>query len=161
MKPKIGHCIDCHDGSPKKPLTAKRCEFHYRKHRAEVCAAKAKNKAKRAKKAELTVFFASQLLETPNRCENCGADIQFWKRVNPRILVAHILPKREVGGFPQVSTHPLNRVFLCPDCHTNFDNKGEAFALTMPALPIIKERFNGFKNLLTISDLQRIPNYLK
>lgn len=161
MKPKKGHCIDCPDGSPEKYLTAKRCGFHYKKHRAAISAAKPKARAKVAKKAELNIFFASQILDIPAKCENCPNDIRYWRQINPRMLVAHILPKREVGGFPQVATHPLNRVFLCPDCHTNFDNKGEAFALTMPALPLIIERFNGFKNLLSISDLQRIPNYLK
>lgn len=161
MKAKKGICTDCGEGSKEKYLTAGRCEPHYKRHRAKVCAAKPKAKDKKIFKAELNVFFASQILEIPTKCENCPNDIRYWKQVDPRRLVAHILPKRPVGGFPTVAIHPKNRLFLCPDCHTNFDNKGEDFAVNMEALPIIIERFQEFKHLLTESEMQRIPSYLK
>lgn len=144
IKPKRGHCIDCPPDAPEKFLTAGRCEFHYRAHRNRVNAGKKHNVAKREKKQELNVFFASQILEIPACCEECGDDIRYWRDKNPRMLVAHILPKRKSGGFPSVATHPLNRVFLCPNCHTNMDNKGKDFVEKMKVYPIMIERLQSF-----------------
>lgn len=161
MTPKKGICKDCAPGTPPRYLTAGRCEFHYKKHRATVNAKKPHNKKTQSRKAELAVYFASQILEIPTCCENCGADIRYQKQINPRALVAHILPKRPNGGFPTVATHPKNRFFGCFDCHTNYDQKGAAFAATMPALPLIRARFNEFKSLLTEAEMQRVPDFLK
>ena len=41
IKQKIGSCSDCGDGKTK-PITAGRCQFHYKKYRAEVNAWKKK-----------------------------------------------------------------------------------------------------------------------
>ena len=121
------------------------------------------NVEKREYKKELNVFFASQILQIPATCENCKTDIRFWRNDKrfSRSLVAHILPKRKIGGFPSVGTHPKNRVFLCPTCHTDFDNKGAEYAEKMPVLNIMRERFNEFKDILTKSELERVPKYLK
>ena len=163
MKAKKGKCVDCPSGTPEKYLIAKRCEFHYKLHRNKVNAGKKHNVEKREYKKELNVFFASQILQIPATCENCKTDIRFWRNDKrfSRSLVAHILPKRKIGGFPSVGTHPKNRVFLCPTCHTDFDNKGAEYAEKMPALSIMRERFNEFKDVLTKSELERVPKYLK
>ena len=161
IKPKKGKCIDCPAGAPEKYLTAKRCEFHYRLHRNAVNANKKHNVSKKEFKADLNVFFASQTLQVPYKCEECGGDISYWKIKNPRMLIAHILPKRKNGGFPSVATHPRNRMFYCPDCHTYFDTKGASFAEQLKSLPVMRARFNEFKNELSEQDLQRVPNYLK
>lgn len=160
MKPKKGKCIDCPAGSAETYLTAGRCSRHYWLHRQKVNSGKKHNQEKKEAKKQLNVFFASQILEIPPTCENCGTDIRYQKKINARALVAHILPKRKTGGFPSVATHPKNRLFLCFDCHTNLDNKGSEFAEKMPALPLMRERFNGFKNLLTNEELQKVPEYL-
>ena len=162
IKPKRGHCIDCPPDAPEKFLTAGRCEFHYRAHRNRVNAGKKHNVAKREKKQELNVFFASQILEIPPCCEECTRDIRFYRASKnfARSLVAHILPKREKGGFPLVATHPLNRMFYCPDCHTNFDNKGIEHAMKLKSLPLMISRFNQFKSVLSPQDLERVPVYL-
>ena len=144
MKAKKGKCVDCPSGTPEKYLIAKRCEFHYKLHRNKVNAGKKHNVEKREYKKELNVFFASQILQIPPCCEECGDDIRYWREKNPRMLVAHILPKRPNGGFPSVATHPLNRVFLCPDCHTNMDLKGKDFVKKMKTYPLMVERLKTF-----------------
>ena len=162
IKPKRGHCIDCPPDAPEKFLTAGRCEFHYKVHRNQVNAGKKHNVAKREKKQELNVFFASQILDIPVCCEECTRDIRFYRASKnfARSLVAHILPKREKGGFPLVATHPLNRMFYCPDCHNDFDNKGIEHAMKMKSLPLMISRFNQFKDVLSPQDLERVPVYL-
>lgn len=161
MNYKVGKCIDCAPDAPAKPLIAKRCEFHYKIHRNKVNAGKKHNVEKKAFKKDLNVYFASQILQIPATCENCGCDIRWQREKHPRALVAHILPKRKQGGFPAVATHPKNRVFLCITCHTDFDNKGAEYAENMRCLPIMRQRFEEFKNCLTAHDLERVPNYLK
>ena len=162
IKPKFGACCDCPPDAPHKYLNAGRCDFHYKMHRFNVNKEKKHNKEKKAFKADLSVYFASQILEIPPKCENCKTDIS-WQRKShfARNLVAHILPKRKVGGFPTVATHPKNRVFLCGDCHSDYDNKGADFAPTMACFPLICERFLEFESLLTESDKQRLPFYFK
>ena len=49
IKPKTGICVDCESGIIV-PLIAKRCEFHYKKHRAEVNAEKNAGKEKKVQK---------------------------------------------------------------------------------------------------------------
>lgn len=161
MKTKIGKCIDCPDDAPEKPLIADRCGFHYWKHRSEINSKKSKAREKKEIRIERDIFFANQILQIPKCCEECECDLSYWKRAMPKAIIAHILPKRERGGFPSVATHPQNRMFYCPDCHTDFDNKGESHAQQMKSLLIMRERFNEFKNCLTESELERVPNYLK
>lgn len=159
MKAKKGKCVDCPSGTPEKYLIAKRCEFHYKLHRNKVNAGKKHNVEKREYKKELNVYFANQILITPKRCEECGADLSYWKNSMPRAIIAHILPKSK---FKSVATHPKNKMFFCPSpCHADFDNKGEDFAKTMKSLPLMRERFEEFKNLLTSQELARVPKYLK
>ena len=153
---KIGKCIDCAPDAPAKPLIAKRCEFHYKTHRNKVNAGKKHNVEKKAFKKDLNVYFASQILQIPATCENCGCDIRWQREKHPRMLVAHILPKRKSGGFPSVATHPLNRVFLCPDCHTQMDNKGEDFVKKMKIYPIMIERLKKFAHCIT--EKTELPN---
>lgn len=161
IKPKKGICVDCDPNSGEKYLTAGRCGFHYPIHRKKISVAKLAG-GKKIKADKLNIFFASQLLEAPDLCENeCGKSIVYFKNIRSRVIVAHILPKRENGGFPSVADHPKNRVFLCPDCHTNFDNLGSDFAKTMPALDLMRERFKEFSGVLTVSEFTRVPDYLK
>lgn len=48
IKQKVGKCLDCPSSSPEKPLIAKRCQTHYRSHRAKISQEK---KAKREETA--------------------------------------------------------------------------------------------------------------
>ena len=144
----------------------KKCQFHYWQQNAKDNAEKKKTNGKAAAKQknlkDLNVFFASQLLEVPEGCENCGDSLEYLKNSKMRkAIIAHILPKRPVGGFPNVSTHPKNKLFLCLDCHTDFDNKGADFATKMNCFDLMCERFMEFENLLSESDKQRLPFYFK
>lgn len=43
MKVKFGNCLDCPSGSAEKPLTAKRCNYHYWNYRASLKPVKIKD----------------------------------------------------------------------------------------------------------------------
>lgn len=165
IKPKRGCCPTCDNGKEIYTLGGF-CKDHYWENNAKKKKEKAKAKGtdadKKKKLKELNVFFASQLIQVPDECENCGESLAYLKRSSmKKAIIAHILPKREKYGFPEVATHPQNRLFLCGDCHTNFDNKGEDFAVNMKAFPLILERFKEFKHLISEANKQRLPSYLK
>lgn len=158
---KIGKCVNCGPSSADKPLIAGRCQLHYWQHRQKVNSKKPNNIAKELRKKDNSVFFASQFLVAPSRCENCGTSLApTISTFGPRSIVAHIVPKRPIGGCASVSLHPLNRWFGCIDCHNNYDNKGAAFALTMPALPLIRERFSQFREDIVPAERKNIPSFL-
>lgn len=161
MKTKKGICLGCK--KEKFIYSKKMCSDCYwrdnKKKNAE--KNKEKNAWKDEKKKELNVFFASQLLEVPRCCEESGADLTYWKNSKLwKAIIAHILAKRE-NAFPRFALHPKNRMFYCPDCHTDFDNGDSNHAKQMKSLPLMRERFNEFKPLLTQSELARVPEYLK
>lgn len=127
IKQKKGVCLDCDNGM-EVPLIAGRCKTHYWRHRQKVNQQKKNNSVKsktvKKKDAELEKWFEIQITQIPNTCENCDESLDYHKWKHPRWLIAHILAKRKTA-FPEVKTHPLNRLFLCPDCHNNFDNGGK------------------------------------
>lgn len=157
----------CNVEGCKRPVySRKMCQSHYWEDNKRKNDEKKKSNGKSAEKLksakELNIFFASQLIEVPDDCENCGISLKWLKTSKLRkTIIAHILPKRPVGGFPSVATHPKNKLFLCGDCHTNFDNKGAEFATTMNCFDLMCERFMEFENELSESDKQRLPFYFK
>lgn len=176
IKQKISTCIDCIGDGDKseKPIIAGRCGPHYQRYRAKVNAEKKKAKGvyqkptfksakEKAGNTELGNWFKTQIQDCPPKCEECGSGI--WKYINmggfwASSLIAHILPKAK-NKFPEVATHPNNRMFYCPSCHGNFDNKGEEHILKMKSLPLIKERLGTFYNQLSESQKSRVKEYLK
>lgn len=148
------------------PLIAQRCADHYWASRRQAKKNKSSQGLKISQKGDdlkkMGVFFANQILQIPNCCEECGKSLASLKAWKPKIIIAHILPKKKTaGGFPSVAMHPENRMFFCWDCHTNYDNLGSEYALKMNSLPIMRERFQRFKKELTQGELNRIPNHLK
>lgn len=123
---------------------------------------KALTEAKKSFKQELNVFFASQLLQCHDACEECGASFLSYTMEQARGLIAHILPKNEKHGFPDVAIHPQNRMFLGTKCghHARWDNLGAKERTEMKVYPLAIERFNQFKSLLTEADLIRACKYL-
>lgn len=159
IKPKTGNCKkdNC---SYSGYLIGGFCQYHYKKHRAIVNATKRVNIAKKEVKKELSVFFANQLLKHPSNCENCGVNLRESKIINPRTIVAHILPKNE-KGFPSVRSHPQNRLFLCKDCHSDYDNKGWEHVAQMKVFSLAKERLSLFYNELTEYEKSKLPEIFK
>ena len=160
---KKGVCVDCN--CERLIYSKKRCQECYWKNNAKENEAKKKKNGKTAEKKktakEMNLFFASQIPDIPNFCEECGESLKWQKQNMFKSIIGHILPKRKVGGFPSVATNPNNRMFFCLSCHQNFDNKGEDFAPTMNCFDLMCERFMMFENQLSESDKQRLPYYFK
>lgn len=154
IKPKVGKCLDC---SYTGPLTAGRCNTHYWQHRHSVNSKKQAAKEREAHKQGLTPWFNMQLTMAPKCCENptCREPLRDSMAINPRAIVAHILPKNR---FSEISTHPLNRVFLCNKCHHRYDN---GFADTMPELlELCRSRLSHFVDQVAPDNCKYIPDYL-
>lgn len=162
MKQKTGTCIDCgYFGG----IIAKRCQNCYWAYRARVKKDKGVQSLKISQTGnddkKLGVWFAEQIAQIPAKCEECSAPLYSWAKFLPAAIIAHILPKRKNGGFPDVAKNPNNRMFYCPDCHTNFDQKGHDHVKQMKSLPLIKERLSLFIDELSEADKNRVPDYLK
>lgn len=160
IKQKKGKCIDCPPGSGEVPLIAKRCQTHYWRHRGKVKKEGAGKQAKEARAGDLKVFFASQALTFPDKCEESGQPLPKSPAWMKKACIAHILPKRPDFGFPSVAMHPSNVIFLHPDIHTNYDNLGREYALKMRCLPIMKARVKILLPFLTEEELNMVPDYL-
>lgn len=165
IKPKEGACEV--DGCGYfGVLIAKKCKTHYWQHRASVKKNSSSNRLKMAEKKErqkdLNEWFEKQIAQIPTYCEECGTNLGGWRQVMPRAIIAHILPKRlTAGGFPSVATHPMNRMFYCPDCHNRYDNRGWSHVPTMKSYPKVLERFKEFAGDLTEEEFNRLPEYLQ
>ena len=155
---KKGVCVDCN--CERLIYSKKRCQDCYWKNNAKENEAKKKKNGKTAEKKktakEMNLFFASQIPEIPDCCENCGDSLRWQKQNNFKSIIAHILPKRPVGGFPSVATNPNNRVFLCLICHHNMDDLGKDFVLKMNCFDLIIERLRKFVHL--IKENKELPN---
>lgn len=160
IKAKRGKCIDCPPGAGEVPLTAKRCKTHYWAHRRQVNQQKPRNQQKKAEKGTFAVFFASQALVFPDKCEESGQPLPKSPAWMKKACIAHILKKRSDFGFPSVATHPSNKIFLHPDIHANMDNLGESYILKMKSLPVMKERVKILLPFLTEEERNRVPDYL-
>lgn len=92
---------------------------------------KEENKKPDIDKDVLDKWFDARVKESLEKpfCENCGKNI--GNQLNSKDLwvsrssIAHIFPKRKMGGFPSVSCHELNWVLLCLDCHSEMDSNYE------------------------------------
>ncbi|MEO7016532.1 MAG: hypothetical protein ABI067_08305, partial [Leifsonia sp.] len=113
-------------------------------------------------KLDLNVFFGHQILQIPPRCENCNQPFVGYTKEQLRGIIAHILPKSLKSGFPEVSIHPQNRLFLGTKCgcHNSFDNKGAEDRSKMGCYELALQRFDQFKNLLSQKDIIRAKKYL-
>lgn len=166
IKQNTGTCIE-ENCSYFGFLIAKKCQRHYWEQRAALKKDKPVKTLISSKAVNTddyksqNTWFCEQILQIPKCCEECGADLSRLKVWRPKIIIAHILPKRKVYGFPVVATHPENRMFYCWDCHTDFDTKGKDHAKQLKSLPLMRERFLSFRDLLSESELSRVPDYLK
>jgi hypothetical protein len=116
--------------------------------------------AKSSHKKELTNFFTQMIGRMPERCENCLEAFGFIPAYQVRWHIAHILPKQPDYGFPSVATEADNVMFLCVDCHANWDRKNAAERRKMPCYPIAVERVAKVYYLLSDIEQVRLMNYL-
>lgn len=159
IKPKSGNCKK-ENCSYHGYLIGGFCKNHYWEYRQNINSSKKSNLEKKEVKKELSIFFANQLKENPEFCEECGVSLRASKAINPRSIIAHILPKRK-SCFPSVATHSDNRLFLCVDCHSNYDNKGWEYVATMKIFNLVKERLALFVDCLTEFELNKLPEIFK
>lgn len=154
IKQKVGQCIDCEPG-PDKPLIAKRCNFHYWKYRNSL---KPPAEDKFQDKKLMDIWFAEQVNQLPKCCENCGEPLIQFAPWAAKAYIAHIVPKRL---FISVKRHPLNRMFLCLICHTNYDNWGDGDKISsMPVFGLLVERFMTFRSSIADDEWKHLPGYL-
>lgn len=159
MERKLKICSDCQKPSVLWRSTPKLCKQ---------CASKPKhqkvNKAKMEVKQGLNVFFANQALQFPASCENCNQPLHARSSFERRMMTCHILPKTTHGGFPIVSTHPENRMFMCcgSGCHGHeqWDNGDASDRIKMKVYNVAIKRFEAFKSLLSPKELIKANKYL-
>ena len=155
----FGVCPLCPKGRPCL-LIAGKCNAHYQDSKAVVLrnAAPSKLKELAEVKKTLSVWFADQLKQCPDKCENCNNPIVIPHPLPPKTAVCHIVPK---STFKSVKTHPMNRWFGCWQCHTNYDQWPEEKVAKMPIIKIAKERFKLFTKDISEKEKRLIPKYLK
>lgn len=163
IKPKTGNCIDC-CGNEQKYIMAGRCisapHFHYQKHKQAIYTQRKSDKKKvktlrTTAKNGMTIgqWFNLQVSMMPNDCENCGDYLNPYAPWSARAYIAHIVPKRH---FESVMVHPLNRIFLCIDCHANYDNWLSKDVELMKCWPIVVNRFNSFKSMISVDEIKHL-----
>lgn len=156
-----------------KPTICKHCSA-VNQHFSFQCASQRKpikskssrgeNSSTKEQKAALNVFFASQSLVIPKRCENCLKPLILNNHWNRRKVSCHILPKSPNSGFPSVSLDPQNMIFMCCDSgcygHSKWDNGDANDRIKMPVYKIAIERFRNFENELTPKEQVKAYKYL-
>lgn len=156
----FGKCPKCPSSARSGLLIGGLCSHHF-KGGGEVERNDApqveKLKALTAKNKTLKSWFDEQIKQCPTHCENCKGKIIIPPDITKRAAIAHILQKKL---FKSVATNEQNRVFLCLQCHQNFDNKGNDYAASMPVSKIAKQRFSTFKDLIAEEEKKHIPKYL-
>lgn len=159
---KKGICIDCGPESSETYLTASRCQSHYWRHRQSVKSAAKKlsegYEDKQAQKKALDKWFIAAIEQMPRHCEECDERLINFAPWALKSFIAHVLAKRL---FKSVATHPDNKVYLCTQCHTNFDNWGEDKVRKMKIFPkILSISFHLVKHL-KFEELKLLPAYVK
>jgi hypothetical protein len=105
----------------------------------------------------LQLWFALQIKQCPDRCDECNKRFVFFATWTHKAAIAHIVRKSK---FKSVQTHPLNRCFLCLDCHTDYDNRGSEFVTKMKIFPELKRIFKDvLLPLIPQSEYKYIPDY--
>jgi 5-methylcytosine-specific restriction endonuclease McrA len=120
-------------------------------------AATVKDQEERETQERRAVWYYYQLRNCTDHCENCKNRIHPALYINPRTVVAHIVPKAK---FESVDTHPNNCWFACGDCHTNYDTKGAEYQANMAVAPVVIKRFKTFIHLLTPLEVKALPEWL-
>lgn len=168
IKQKLKICSVCEKPSylwKSSPPMCKGCDYKASGKTGISAKPKALTEAKKSFKQELNVFFASQILQIPERCENCNEKLNAYSSFAKRSVTAHILGKGQ-NDFPMVATHPLNRMFLgcglfsdC-SCHSLWDLSDAETRKQMKCYPIALERLEAFKRLIPARKQAKAEKYL-
>lgn len=154
----LGECPKCTKGSRPVLLIGGLCSHHFKNPDAIIQrdAHEPKQGKKDGKKA-LDKWFDEQIKQIPPLCENCGNLIIPIAGMTKRSYIAHIVPKSKVKS---VATHEDNRLFLCLQCHTDFDGRQDK-AAKMPVVKLAKERLKNFIHLIPEKEMKYVPGFLK
>lgn len=132
--------------------------YIFSKGRCKSCAQKGYAKKSQSKKAavsekvNLSKWYLQQKTQIPDFCEECGCSLEILKKSTFwTTIIAHIVPKR-ANKYPTVAAHPLNRVFLCDQCHNRFDNLGISEIKKFRSLQIVKRRFKVVYKSMSIEE---------
>lgn len=174
IKPKYGHCVDCPDHAPDKPLTAGRCSVHYWQYRHKVSCSKHKEQLGKegvigAKEildvsmidGTLQGWFSYWMRFCGFKCEECGEVISRSDIAGLQASQAHILPKAD-SMFQSVKTVIHNHLTLgarC-GCHSRFDKSWDA-AQKMKVWPLAVQKFKWFCHLISPREVRKLPPVLR
>lgn len=113
-------------------------------------------------KEALNRFFFAQIQMIPAYCEECGKPLIGYHTDELRGIIAHILPKSPNSGFPEVATHPLNRMFLGSKCgcHSKWDSNNGLGRERMKVYPVAVDRFKKFKQNVKPNRIIKAYTYL-
>ena len=93
-------------------------------------------------------------------CAECGV---FIPNIYYRAASCHILQKRKEYGFPSIQAHPLNRMYLGPQCgcHPKFDATWEAASKMKVWQTIVIPNFIELYSFIHPSEHKNIPDVLR
>lgn len=135
IKVKLGSCIDCEPGSPEKPLTAKRCQFHYWNYRASLKPVKIKDIGKsdwkEAKRKEMNAFLKTKK-PIPKVSQKQVERLAQYRKVRDQFMKENLLCQAKLNGCTVKATdlhHAKGKVgdlltdkryfkALCRSCHS-------------------------------------------
>ena len=117
------------------------CRFHYQQESKNIKKTSKKtlrtNAQRTNQRKDYPDFYKKHILIAKNKiCENCG------KRLFGNVSeIAHILSK---SLHPNLATNDKNVIYLCQDCHTEFD-KSYSNRKNMKCYPKALENYNLIK----------------
>jgi hypothetical protein len=88
----------------------------------------------------------------------CGEYLNQYAPWGAKAYVAHVLAKAK---YNSVRIHPLNKVFLCIQCHTNFDQWPAEKVLKMKVYPFVLPIALQLLNSLQPCELTKLPGWLQ
>lgn len=115
------------------------------------------------KMKQRTAFFEAMIKIAPKKCMETGKPLAGSMVINPRSIVAHILPKRDAdkGGVPSMQYDKRNIIFLDQDVHTDMDRQGKDYVVKMKLYPLMKERVAEMWPEINAAERKNVPEYLK
>lgn len=156
IKPKKGICLDC--GKPAF-LTAKRCQYCYKRHRGRISIENQKetNPDDNSQTTKRKEWFMARVAEMNGNCAECGAPINKNIFKYAICAVAHILPK---SVFDSVQYHPLNWMELGATCGCHSKSETWSNAVHMKIWPEMVRRFSIFYPFIAKEEQKHIPEIL-